>query len=110
MYQTPFSLVVTWLLVTLFFGVFLLIVLRRLQLRPARWITWAGALTYPIYLLHHNVGYVVLQRLGGYVNKYALLTGMLAAVLLLAYLLHTLVERRFSKALGQKINALLAKA
>lgn len=109
MYQQPFSLPVIWLLVTLFFVVFLLIIQRRLRLRPARWLTWAGALTYPIYLLHHNVGYIVLQRLGGQVNKYVLLTGMLATVLGLAYLLHTLVERRFSKALGRQVSALLAK-
>ncbi|MGI4862346.1 MAG: acyltransferase family protein [Janthinobacterium lividum] len=108
MYQYPFSLLVTLLLVTLFFGVFLLIVQRRLRLRPAPWITWVGALTYPIYLLHHNVGYVTFQRLGGHVNKYVLLTGMLATVLVLAYLLHTLVERRFSKVLGGQVRALLA--
>lgn len=110
MYHQPFSLVIILLLVTLFFGVFLLVVQRRLTLQPTRWLAWAGALTYPIYLLHHNIGYIALQHLGGRVNKYGLLTGLLAAVLVLAYLLHVLIERRYSKMLGQKLSALLARA
>jgi peptidoglycan/LPS O-acetylase OafA/YrhL len=109
MYRQLFSLPVALLLVTVFFVVFLLIVQRRLRLRPAAWVAWAGALTYPIYLLHHNVGYVVLQRLGSQVNKYLLLVGMLAVVLALAYLVHVLVERRFSKVLGQRLAATLAR-
>ncbi len=109
MYRQLFSLPVALLLITSFFAVFLLIAQRRLRLRPAAWVAWAGALTYPIYLLHHNVGYVVLQRLGGQVNKYVLLAGMLAVVLALAYLVHVLVERRFSKMLGQRLAAVLAR-
>jgi peptidoglycan/LPS O-acetylase OafA/YrhL len=60
-------------------------------------------------LLHHNVGYVALQRLGPSTNKYVLLVGLLLAVGALAYGLHTLVERRYSKPLGHYLQRLLAR-
>jgi peptidoglycan/LPS O-acetylase OafA/YrhL len=109
-FQQPFSLAIVLLLVTAFFALFLLIIHRRLHVGQAKWLAWAGALTYPVYLLHHNVGYVVLQRLGGQVNKYFLLAGMLGLLLVLATLLHIFVERRYSKLFGQKLNSLLARA
>ncbi|WP_046246832.1 acyltransferase family protein [Hymenobacter terrenus] len=109
-FKEPFSLPVVWTVVTGFFVAFLLIINRKLRLGYARLLTWAGALTYPIYLLHHNMGFVILQRLGGKVDKHLLLITLLAAVFLLAYGLHVLVERRYSTALGQKLQQLLAKA
>ena len=109
-FHQPFSPAIVAGIITVFFVVFWLIISRKINLGRTTWLTWAGALTYPIYLLHHNMGYVVLQRLGGKVDKYLLLAGMLLAVLVLAYLLHSLVERRFSKVLGQQVRALLARA
>jgi peptidoglycan/LPS O-acetylase OafA/YrhL len=109
-YHQPFSSPIAIAVITLCFAVFFGIVFRWFRLEQTKWLGWAGALTYPMYLLHHNVGYVVLQRLGGRIDKYALLAGLLIMVLLLAYLLHVFVERRYSKLLGQKLSALLAQA
>lgn len=103
-YQQPFSLPVAYAAVTVFFGVFLLVIHRRLRVGHAGWLAWAGALTYPIYLLHHNTGYVALQRLGGLVPKYVLLPALLLALFGLAYLLHVYVERRYSKPLAQLLQ------
>ncbi|MGP9536876.1 acyltransferase family protein [Brachybacterium sp. AOP43-C2-M15] len=53
----------------------------------------AGALTYPLYLLHAHIGYMLLDRFATESTKwlaYALVTGF---VLALAYLLHVTVER-----------------
>lgn len=109
-FQQPFSLVVVLLLVTAFFSVFWLIINRRINVGQAKWLGWAGAMTYPVYLLHHNIGYVVFQRLGGRVDKYLLLGGLLVLLLVSALLLHLFVERRFSKKLGQVVAALLARS
>jgi peptidoglycan/LPS O-acetylase OafA/YrhL len=109
-FHHPFSLPVALVLITLCFAVFFGIVFRWFRLGQSKWLGWAGSLTYPIYLLHHNIGYVVLQRLGGRIDKHVLLVGILCMVVLLAYLLHVFVERRFSKLMGQKLSALLARA
>lgn len=109
-YCHPFSKTIGITLVTLFFVVFLLIINCKINLRQTKWLTWAGALTYPIYLCHHNIGYVALQRLGGKIDKYLLLIGLLATVITLACIIHVFVERRLSKPLGQKLQQLLARA
>lgn len=109
-FHDSFSVLITCGIIALFFLVFLLIAHRKLRLAGAAWLAWAGGLTYPIYLLHHNMGYVALQRLGGSTNKYFLLAGLLFATAGLAYALHVFVERRYSKPLGQALQRLLARA
>jgi len=110
LFQDSFSVPIVCGTIAFFFVLFLLIAHRKLQLPGATWLAWAGALTYPIYLLHHNMGYIALQWLGGSTNKYVLLAGLLFAVVGLAYVLHTCVERRYSKPLGQRLQRLLARA
>lgn len=64
----------------------------------------AGALTYPLYLVHAHIGYMLLTRFATEENKWVAYTLILAFVLALAYLLHVGVEknpraRRFWKKL-----------
>ncbi|WP_375417805.1 acyltransferase family protein [uncultured Hymenobacter sp.] len=66
-----------------------------------------GALTYPLYLLHGHIGYVVFHRLGHLLNKYVLLAGLLALMLLAAYLISTRLEKSLGRLLGQQVNGLL---
>jgi peptidoglycan/LPS O-acetylase OafA/YrhL len=104
----PFSLLVACLLVTAFFAAFWLVGQGWLRLGPRPWLSWAGALTYPLYLLHQNIGYVVFQYAGGHVNKEVLLASLLLALGGLSYLIHVLVERRYSKGLTRKLSRVLA--
>ena len=108
-YAQPFSLVVVAGLFTLFFVLFLLIIYRKINFGEAKWAAFAGALTYPLYLVHHNLGYLVFQRFGFYMDKHLLLVGMLLIFTVLAYALHVGIERRYSKALGQWVQRLLAR-
>ncbi len=103
-----FSMPLVVALLTGCYGVLLLIATRRLRLGQSAWLAAAGSLTYPVYLLHHNMGYLVLQYLGGRVDKHVLLATMLLVLLVLAWLLHVLVELPFSKKLGEKVQQLLA--
>lgn len=97
-------------LITVFYLVFLGIVLRWLRLGQSKWLAWAGTLTYPVYLLHHNMGYIVFQRVGNSINRYVLLAAMMVALLVLAYLLHVLMERRYANRFGQWLRGQLARA
>ncbi|MFC6597448.1 acyltransferase [Kitasatospora paranensis] len=105
------------LLLTLCFAVMLATALGWLNWVRGRWLVTAGALTYPVYLLHEEIGWWVLSELHGRINPY-LLTGLvIAGVMVLAYLVHRLVERPLSKVLkrgldqalerGRKIDALV---
>jgi peptidoglycan/LPS O-acetylase OafA/YrhL len=53
-----------------------------------------GALTYPLYLVHAHIGYMLLYRFGSNEHRFASYTLTIAFVFLLAWLLHDLVEVR----------------
>jgi peptidoglycan/LPS O-acetylase OafA/YrhL len=73
------------------------IALGRLDRLDWRWLTLAGALTYPYYLLHQRLGYIVLRH--GLVDAGLPLHLLVPATMLLmlvpAWLVHRHVERRF---------------
>ena len=76
------------------FAVFSLVAARRWTLRASPLTVWAGLLTYPVYLIHQNIGYMVLDVLRPMLPSFALrLTLVLVLVGALAVLLNRLVER-----------------
>jgi peptidoglycan/LPS O-acetylase OafA/YrhL len=57
-----------------------------------------GGLTYPLYLLHQHVGYVVFNRLHGYISSAALVPIVALGVIAVSYLIWRYIEpagRRF---------------
>ena len=109
-FKQPFSPVVIAAVITLFFGLFLLIVFRKIDLHRYSGLAWLGTLTYPLYLLHHNIGFILYQHLGNKVDKYVLLIGITSFMLLLAYLLHLYLEKPLSRYLKYKLSTLLEQA
>jgi peptidoglycan/LPS O-acetylase OafA/YrhL len=89
--------------VTLFFGIFYTVTLKKINLSRFAWLAWLGSLTYPLYLLHSNIGFLIFHRLGHLANKYVLLSGTLLLMLGAAWLVHVLVEKRLSKPLGAQV-------
>lgn len=77
-----------------------------------RWLTTAGALTYPLYLLHQQIGLTVITAARPYLPAWALLGGTVVGLLLLAYLVHRLVERpaarRLRRALIRSLDSVRA--
>src|SRR6476661_3988433 len=104
-HDAPLSPVVSGVVISICFLVFYAIVAGWLRLRPHPAWTWLGLLTYPLYLLH-GLGAVPLKLLNGKVDRYLLLAGTLALVLLVSALAHVWVERPLSKALGRRLSRL----
>ncbi|MFK0296838.1 acyltransferase family protein [Streptomyces sp. NPDC090442] len=71
-----------------------------------RWLTVAGALTYPFYLVHEHLGWVVIGALhrGAGLPSYATLLGTVALMLLLAWTMHRWVERPLAPRLRRAID------
>jgi peptidoglycan/LPS O-acetylase OafA/YrhL len=84
------------------------IALGRLHWANWRWLTVAGALTYPFYLVHEHLGWVVIHALhrGLGLPSAMTFTLTLVAMLLLAWLLNRFVE----KPLTPRLRAALANA
>ena len=60
-----------------------------------RWLTTLGLLTYPLYLVHGQFGFYVIDELHGRLNGYLVLALALTVSLLLAIALHYGIENRF---------------
>lgn len=58
-----------------------------------RWLTFGGALTYPLYLVHGQVGFFIIDTLHTRVQAYVVLLIAAVTSFILAYLIHRLVER-----------------
>ncbi|MFI6504035.1 acyltransferase family protein [Nonomuraea typhae] len=91
-YHVAFSPVAITVIVTLIFVVMLLVALRVTKPLATRRLVVAGGLTYPLYLLHAHIGVIAFNRLGGAVNRYALLFGLVAVMCLAAYAVHRYLE------------------
>ncbi|MEV0615431.1 acyltransferase [Nonomuraea sp. NPDC050404] len=104
-YSVTYSPVVITALVVLIFLIMTFVALRVTQPLSRPGMVTAGALTYPLYLLHAHVGFILLARLEDSVNKYVLLVGLIVVMLGAAYLVHRFVERP----LAPRLKRLLSK-
>ncbi|WP_211345418.1 acyltransferase family protein [Marilutibacter aestuarii] len=79
-----------------YFAVMAMVALRWTgPLARRRWLL-AGALTYPLYLLHQNIGYMIFNLAGPVLDPHLLFWGTLSLMLLASWLVHVHVERRLS--------------
>lgn len=106
-YNTGLSSAMVIGILTAFYVVMLVISLRRTgSFARYRW-PLAGAISYPLYLLHQNIGYIVFNRLYPAINPHVLLWGTIAFVIAAAYAVHTLVERRLASRMKIILTATL---
>jgi peptidoglycan/LPS O-acetylase OafA/YrhL len=89
------------LVVTAGFVAVAVIALGMLDRVNWRWLTVAGALTYPFYLVHEHLGWVVIHELHHGLHLPAKVTFPLTVVVMLAlaWLVNRLVERRLTPVL-----------
>ncbi|MFD5392825.1 acyltransferase family protein [Streptomyces sp. NPDC127097] len=93
-------------IVTLGFALVAAVALGKLHWANWRWLTVAGALTYPFYLVHEHLGWVVVRALhhGAGLPSYATLLLTVGLMLLLAWLLHRFIERPLTPLLKRSID------
>ncbi|WP_431041487.1 acyltransferase family protein [Streptomyces sp. P1-3] len=69
-----------------------------------RWLATAGALTYPLYLVHQYIGLTLIHWLQGRMPAPALVLAVLAVMLVAAWVLHRCVERPLGRALRRALQ------
>ncbi|MYU51961.1 MULTISPECIES: acyltransferase family protein [Streptomyces] len=62
-----------------------------------KWLTTAGALTYPLYLIHLNIGMTLIHHFRNRLPAPVLVASVTALMLLTAWLIHRIVERPLGK-------------
>lgn len=106
-YQTPIDPMINAALVLSFHLIFTLIASNRLPWLNRPGFVTIGALTYPLYLIHQNIGYILIENLKAFVDKQILLLGAVAAMTLAAYVIHRFGERPLSAWLKTVIGSVL---
>jgi peptidoglycan/LPS O-acetylase OafA/YrhL len=97
------------MILSVIFGIMFLVSTNRTGfLRKMNWLT-AGALTYPLYLLHQYIGYIIFNTFGELVNKHVLLVGSIIFMMTVAYLVHRFVENPLSSFMKNWIDRALGK-
>jgi peptidoglycan/LPS O-acetylase OafA/YrhL len=95
--------------ISLIFLVMILVALGKLDGLDWKWFTVLGALTYPLYLFHHHVGFLLIQWLHPVLGNRVTLPLVLGAVLGVAWLVYRLVEvplqPRLKTALARSLRA-----
>lgn len=87
------------LCLTLFYALFLAMVSGRLQMRASPLVFWFGVLTYPVYLLHQNIGYIALMApLESWraLDFHLRVLLVVAAVVAVSWMVHHWIERPMS--------------
>ncbi|PBC78918.1 peptidoglycan/LPS O-acetylase OafA/YrhL [Streptomyces sp. TLI_235] len=74
-----------------------------------RWLTTAGAVTYPLYLLHEYIGWEVIDTVGTRVDPGLLIGALLVAMIAASWLVHRFVERPAARWLRPRLAASFAK-
>ncbi len=105
-YQAPMNPWIVGGIITVFFLIMLAVSFGKTKaISSRRWVL-AGAVTYPLYLLHQNIGYMVFNKAYPAVNPHLLLWGMLGLMLLLAYGVHRFIERPIIAPLKKGVSRL----
>lgn len=104
-YHTQMSMPAVAGIIIGFFVVMLLVATRRMgKVGEMRWVT-AGALTYPLYLIHQYAGFMIFNIAYPAINRHVLFWGTILLMLGVAYAVHVLVERRFSPSLKKLLES-----
>lgn len=109
-YQVAFH---PWVIVVVIWLIYLVMLLVALGVttplgRP--WYSVAGSLTYPLYLVHAHIGFVLLAWFGelftpGPALRWALMLGLVGAMMVFAYGVHVLVERPLAPRLKRLLES-----
>jgi peptidoglycan/LPS O-acetylase OafA/YrhL len=90
--------------VTLIFAVMLMVATGRTGALGRRNWLLIGSLTYPLYLLHQNIGYIVFNAGYPVINPHVLLWGTLILMLTAAFAVNRLVERRLPPRMKKRMD------
>lgn len=102
-FRLDLSPVVIGIVMTSFFVVLLGLALRRTPiLHGSRW-AWFGAVSYPLYLIHQNVGYMLFNLTDATANSDVLFWSVIEAAIAFALMVHVAVEKPLARPLRSGI-------
>lgn len=112
-FNENFDLMIVFIIITFFYVIMILIAMKYTKFLHTPMLKKnfvnIGLMTYPLYLIHQNIGYMIFNYVGTKVNNYIILIITILIILLLSYSIHLFVEKRYSGILKQFIFNMLSK-
>jgi len=109
LFHTVTSPVVICVIVASFFAIFFLIATGRTRFLASRNFLVLGSLTYPLYLLHQNIGFAIFNAVYPGLNVHVAMWGVAALMIASAYVV-TRIEKAIQKPFKAGLNRLLLPA
>jgi peptidoglycan/LPS O-acetylase OafA/YrhL len=109
-YHQPLHAPVVAGVITVIFAVMTLIALRVTRRLGRPWFAAAGALTYPLYLVHAYAGFVLISLLAPVVSRWVLVPAMIVFMGAVACAIHRLIEVRLGPRLRRGLIRLSGAA
>lgn len=104
LYKSDFSPYISSSVILLCFAIFLTISLRMTRGFSSVKLIKLGVLTYPLYLIHQNIGFMVFHEVGDSANRYVLLAGLVLVMMLVAWLIHRVIEQPLGLWMNTKLK------
>ncbi|MEH6747387.1 MAG: acyltransferase [Maribacter arcticus] len=107
-YQETFSKPIIVAVMFAVYVIMLLVILGRLKWLNKPYFLYLGIMTYPLYLLHQRIGYIIFNNLMGHYNKYLILAGTITLMITTSFIIVKYIaaplSKYFEKYLGILIN------
>lgn len=103
-YGIDFSNIVVSLFIVLVYILFYFMITGKMENLNRKWFLTFGALTYSLYLLHQNIGYLILNKLSLIMSKYLALFLVSLFVIALSSIVTFLFEPRIQARMKQILN------
>lgn len=103
-FHTNFSTYITSLFIIGFYVIFYLITTGVFDVRNRLVYLKFGLLTYPLYLIHQVVGFIIFNHFVGAINDYVLLNVVILFMLIFSFLINKYIERPISEFLKRKLD------
>lgn len=95
-YQTEFSPFIVIGIISVFYIIMFLVSIKKTKLLNKKTMLHFGILTYPLYLIHQNIGFMLFNYFGNDNNKYILLLITIFIMILLAYIISKYYEKKIA--------------
>ena len=94
-------------IVVVIFAIMLAVALQLTHRLGRSWFAVLGALTYPLYLVHAHIGFIVFERLGDQVNRILLVAATMLTTVGVAAALHYGIEQPLAPPLKRLLDRVL---
>ncbi|QIA03612.1 acyltransferase family protein [Pseudomonas fluorescens] len=104
-YSTDYDSLIICGVIALFFMTFLFIATHKTSAVGKFDWTALGALTYPLYLLHQMIGFMIFNIAYPTINPHVLLWGTIALMIVASYIIHEKIETPFARLMKRSLSS-----